>query len=154
MSKDRPKPPSSPENLTPHLRERLEKLVPRLLELGLGSVHSAETESDGGSDADVDCFNRLEHCRAVCCSYRFALTEDEVAEGKILWDREKPHFIARGGNGYCSHHDEKTRRCRIWDDRPLRCRRYDCRRLESFWADAERHTLRRGTFDHLPEEGA
>ena len=60
-------------------------------------------------------------------------------------------FIARGENGYCPHHDEKTRRCLIWDDRPLRCRRYDCRKESSFWEDADRGSVRPGTFDHLPE---
>lgn len=152
MSRDRRLPPSSPEELTPRLKERLERLVPSLIELGFGCVHSAESESDGSPETVVDCAAYVTHCRAVCCSYRFALTEGEVREGRILWDRERPYFIARSENGYCPHHDEETRRCRIWDHRPLRCRRYDCRKESSFWENVEKGTVRPGTFGHLPEK--
>jgi Fe-S-cluster containining protein len=150
MSEKGRRPPSSPEELTPHLQERLQSLVPRLIELGLGCVHSAESETDGGTDSSVDCLDRIHACRAVCCSYRFALTESEADGEKILWDRQKPYFIAHGGNGYCTHHDTAAGTCLIWENRPLRCRRYDCRSENTPWKDAERHIIRPGTFDHLP----
>ena len=144
--------PADPEELTPHLRERLHKLVPRLIELGLGCVHSGEKVDDGGVDTAVDCAARIPVCRSVCCTFRFALTEEEVAGGIIGWDRSRPYFIGRGEDGYCIHHDRETGGCLIWQRRPLRCRRYDCRRESSFWADAGRMVLKEGTFDHLDRE--
>jgi hypothetical protein len=139
-----------PDDLPPHLQERLQRLIPRLIELGMGCVHSAESEADGEEETSVDCGDRVSVCRAVCCSFRFALTEAEVARGDIGWEKEKPYFIAQGDDGYCTHHDGETMNCRIWEKRPLRCRRYDCRRESSFWEDADGNIIRNGTFDHLP----
>lgn len=139
-----------PEDLPPHLRERLERIVPHLIKLGMGCVHSAESEGDGGEETTVDCERRVGTCRSVCCSFRFALTESEVEEGRIRWERERPYFIAHAADGYCTHHDRETRRCTVWEHRPLRCRRFDCRRESTIWEDADRQVLRERTFDHLP----
>ena len=137
------------DDLTPALREKLRRLVPRLLEMGLGQVLSSETEGDGLTDSAVDCEERVSVCRAVCCSFIFALTAAEVEKGLIKWDREKPCFIAREPSGFCSHFNSRSRRCRIWEDRPLRCRRYDCTQEDSFWQDVNCHRLKPGVFDHL-----
>jgi len=139
---------SDPDALPPHLQERLQRLIPHLIEMGMGCVHSDESEADGVEETSVDCADRVPVCRAICCSFCFALTEAEVEGGDIDWDKEKPYFIARGEHGYCTHHDGETMSCRIWEKRPLRCRRYDCRRESSLWDDDGR-TLRKGTFDHL-----
>ena len=149
---NRRRPPSSPEDLVPHLRERLENLVPSLLELGLCRVYSAE-EADG-QEAEINCPERVDRCLAVCCSYRFALTEAEVGERRVRWDPAEPHFIARGADGYCVHHDSATRRCRIWDARPLRCRRYDCRSESTIWKGPEEDEIDGEAFAHLPQEPA
>lgn len=141
--------PVDPDELAPHLRERLYRLVPRLIELGLGCVHSAERADDGGVETAVDCAARIPVCRSVCCTFRFALTEEEVAGGLISWNPARPYFIGRGEDGYCLHHDRATGGCLIWEQRPLRCRRYDCRRESSFWVDDDGMVLREGTFDHL-----
>ena len=141
----------APEDLPPHLRERLERIIPHLITLGMGCVHSAEKEGDGLEETAVDCSLRVGTCRSVCCSFRFALTEDEVTRGLICWDLQKPYFIAQAKDGYCTHHDRDTRRCTVWQDRPLRCRRYDCLRESSVWEDGDRHVLTEGIFDHLPD---
>ena len=57
----------------------------------------------------------------------FALTKDEVGLGRIMYNTDRPYFIARDPDGYCPHLERETFSCRVWDHRPERCRRYDCR---------------------------
>ena len=141
--------PTELEDLPPRWQERLLKLAPSLLRLGLATVVSAEEPGEEKDGPGKDCGRRVGVCRAVCCSFLFALTGDEVAAGKVTWDRQRPHLIARGADGFCTHLDRRTRRCRIYGERPLRCRRYDCLRDSSFWEDGEDLAVRPGTFDHL-----
>jgi Fe-S-cluster containining protein len=138
------------EDLTPELRQRLLELVPKLFELGMGCTYSAESPEDGGTDSEVDCAGRTSLCRAVCCSFRFALTREEAESGAIRYDREHPFFIARDPDGYCLHHDREQGLCTIWDTRPLRCRRYTCLAESRVWKDGDSLVILPGTFDHLP----
>lgn len=112
-------------------RERMVELLERMLALNIGAVYGHE--EDGVPDADPDCGPRLTACRAVCCTYHFALTKEEVAQGVIAHDRARPFFVARHPDGYCVHLDRGRLACTIWAERPLRCRRYDCRDDRDIW---------------------
>lgn len=142
--------PGKFEDLPPRWQKRLLGLAPSLLSLGMASVLSAEEAGEGAAVHGLDCSSRLPACRAVCCSLLFALTKDEVQAGKVAWDRERPHLIALGEDGFCTHLDRESLHCLVYEDRPLRCRRYDCRRESDFWEDGGGLSVREGTFDHLP----
>ena len=83
-------------------------------------------EDDAEQDAFCDCLSKLETCRALCCTYVFALTREEVRKGVVAFNKERPYYIARDPDGYCPHLDRATYRCSVHERRPLRCRRYKC----------------------------
>jgi hypothetical protein len=87
---------------------------------------------------EIDCASRIELCRAACCRLAFALSEQDVEEGAVLWDPEEPYLIARSGNGDCAHLDPNGRVCGIYEQRPLPCRAFDCREDGRIWVDFER----------------
>jgi Fe-S-cluster containining protein len=84
-------------------------------------------EDDTEPEAEVDCESKIKSCRAICCTYAFALTQEEAKQGIVKYNTERPFYIARETNGYCPHLDRATFRCSIHDKRPLRCRKYACR---------------------------
>ena len=106
-------------------RQRIVSILNKMLEMGIGSIYGQEEE--GLSDAVIDCRTKTQECRAACCTLTFALTRDEVQKGIIKHNPEKPFFISRNTEGYCTHLDHNSLECTVWNDRPLRCRRYDCR---------------------------
>ncbi len=105
-------------------RKRLQSAVRAMVELGMGATYGVE--EPGEPDAEVDCGARLSKCRAVCCTMHFALTKQEVHEGRILHNTQRPYFIARDPDGYCPHLVRDTLSCSVWENRPVRCKRYDC----------------------------
>jgi hypothetical protein len=105
-------------------RQRIVSILNKMLEMGIGAIYGQEEE--GLPDAVIDCRRRIQECRAACCTLTFALTRDEVLKGNIKHNREKPFFISRNTDGYCTHLDRSSMECTVWNDRPLRCRRYDC----------------------------
>jgi Fe-S-cluster containining protein len=117
----------------------------------MGRTFSVEDPGDGRPEPDVDCGRRTPFCKAVCCSFRFALTEEEADGGTIRFDEAHPCFIARGSDGYCTHHDRGNRSCTIWNQRPLRCRRYSCLDESEIWENGDSLAILPGTFDHLSD---
>ena len=114
---------SSP--LSPEDRERIfEVALERMVMIG-GKVFGVEDEAE--PEAFVDCLSRLNSCRALCCTYVFALTQDEVKRGDIKYNPERPYYMARDDDGYCPYIDRATFKCSIHEQRPLRCRKYACR---------------------------
>ena len=105
-------------------RQRIISILNKMLEMGIGSIYGQEDE--GLPDAVLDCRSRIQDCRAACCTLTFALTRDEVLKGNIKHNPEKPFFISRNTDGYCTHLDRSSMECTVWNDRPLRCRRFDC----------------------------
>ena len=105
-------------------RQRIVSILNKMLKMGIGAVYGQEEE--GLPDAVIDCRKRIQECRAACCTLTFALTRDEVLKGSIKHNRERPFFISRNTDGYCTHLDRSSMECTVWNDRPLRCRRYDC----------------------------
>jgi len=117
--------PEDLPDLPEEVRERLLSLMQKMMETGICAVYGQEDE--GLPDAGVDCEAGLKGCRAICCTYQFALTKEEVRKGHIKHNPSRPFFIARDADGYCSHLERSTLRCSVWSERPLRCRRYDCK---------------------------
>lgn len=132
-------------------RAHLKKILEKFLELGVAAVYGDEDDKE----ETVEYYNtgRLGICRAICCSFIFALTKEEVKKGVIKWNPKRPYFIAREEkNGYCPHLDRKTLLCDIYGDRPLRCRKYDCRKDPSVWVDWEKRIINNDIFSHLPRK--
>ena len=73
-------------------------------------------EDPGVPEASVNCHERIEECRAVCCTFQFALTKEEVRRGNIKHNPARPFFIAREPDAYCPHLDRKNLRCGIWEE--------------------------------------
>ncbi len=111
--------------------KRIAPIIEKMLEMGMGAVYGQEDE--GVPDAYVDCEANIRHCKAICCTFNFALTKKEVQKGHIKHNTRRPFFIARDSDGYCPHLDRDTLQCNIWEERPLRCRRYDCREDPDVW---------------------
>ena len=105
---------------------RIISAMEKMMDMGMAAVYG--DESDAIPDSQIDCSRYLGQCQAKCCSFIFALTKEEVAAGHIMYNKDKPYFIARDADGLCPHLDRQSLQCDIWDKRPLRCRRYKCSR--------------------------
>jgi len=127
----------------------LMKMLERLMEQGLGAVYADEDDTE--EPVLIDCEGRKECCRAICCSFVFALTKEEVQKGIIRWNPKRPYFIARDDDGYCPHLDRTSLRCTIWEERPKRCQRYDCSKELNIWTDFEKKVINEDVFKHLPK---
>ena len=82
----------------------------------------------------IDCDRRLPLCRARCCKLPFALSQQDIDEGVVRWDPDRPYMIARK-NKCCTHLENG--RCSVYEQRPAVCRVYDCRNDERIWIDFE-----------------
>ncbi|MEW6002605.1 MAG: YkgJ family cysteine cluster protein [Nitrospirota bacterium] len=129
-------------------RDYIKKMILRMMELGMFAVYGDEDNTE--ETVLFDPGERKEICRAVCCSFVFALTKEEVKKGIIKWDPKRPYFIARDEDGYCPHLDRKTLKCMIWEDRPKRCQKYDCRKDPNVWINWEKKIINKEIFKHLP----
>ncbi|MDQ7786023.1 MAG: YkgJ family cysteine cluster protein [Thermodesulfovibrionales bacterium] len=89
-----------------------------------GKVYGLEDDSE--PNAFVDCASKISSCRAGCCSYVFALTQEEVKKGFYPYNPDRPYYMARDADGFCPYLDRVTFFCRIHERRPLRCRKYTC----------------------------
>ncbi len=141
--------PDDDQELSEEQRAYIQKMLERLMELGIGAVYGVEEAND---EVMIDHGERLSICRAVCCSFIFALTKEEVQKGHVQWNRKRPYFIARDEDGFCPHLDRETFRCNIWEERPERCRQYDCRKDPNVWLDWEKKVINPNAFDHLPSK--
>ncbi|HVV86838.1 MAG TPA: YkgJ family cysteine cluster protein [Kofleriaceae bacterium] len=87
------------------------------------------------------CGELIPICGARCCTFDFALTPQDLDEGVIAWDRDRPYLIRHGDDGACVHQDRATGFCGAYEHRPAICRRYDCREDPRIWADYEARIL-------------
>jgi hypothetical protein len=120
-----------------------ERLLAKFNEKGMG-VALMKSEADKyayESTVRIDCENRILQCRAACCRLNFALTQQDVEEGRVNWDLSTPYMIRRAPDGYCHHLDRRRMGCGIYNERPVVCRGYDCRKDARIWADFENHVL-------------
>ncbi|MBW2662856.1 MAG: YkgJ family cysteine cluster protein [Deltaproteobacteria bacterium] len=91
-------------------------------------------------EADSDCLERLDICKAICCKFPFALSRQDVEEGIINWEFGRPYLIAHGDDGYCVHLDRETYKCTVREHRTVPCRGFDCKDNEKWkvWQDYEK----------------
>lgn len=85
---------------------------------------------------DIPCGELLPLCQARCCSFRFALSQQDLDEGVVSWDPAHPYFILQGPRG-CLHLAGDGG-CTIYTQRPRPCRVFDCREDRRIWRDFAR----------------
>jgi Fe-S-cluster containining protein len=127
------------ETVQARQREAAEKLRGQYLERGMGVAMQdfAVSKYAFQGAAEIDCQNRVHLCKASCCKLPFALSKEDVQEGKVRWDLGRPYMIAQGRDHYCVHMACQTRRCTVYSQRPIPCRGYDCREDKRIWLDFE-----------------
>jgi Fe-S-cluster containining protein len=86
----------------------------------------------------IDCASRIPLCHGRCCRLVFPLSFQDLDERVVQWDYSRPYQIRRREDGYCTHSDEETRGCRVYENRPAICRTYDCRNDKRIWEDFEK----------------
>ena len=85
----------------------------------------------------IDCENRVALCKAACCRLNVVLSPQDVQEGVVSWDSERPFLNAQDSKGYCVHLEGPACRCSVYAYRPAACRVYDCRYDPRIWIDFE-----------------
>lgn len=122
-----------------------ERFVQKFKDSGLGLMYQ-DPEYDKYTfehESHVDCENRIAACRAMCCKFPFALSQQDIEEGIMQWDFDRPYLIAHGADGYCVHLDRATFECTVRDHRPVPCRGFDCRNNPTWhvWLDFENSVI-------------
>ena len=85
----------------------------------------------------IDCETRIPLCHAACCRLNVVLSQQDVEEGIVSWDPQRPYFNAQDSDGYCTHLERPPCRCSIYAGRPAACRVFDCRNDRRIWLDFE-----------------
>lgn len=85
----------------------------------------------------IDCESRIHLCHARCCSARVSLSEQDLREGELAWEIDRPYYVPHGPDGYCGYQDRTTGGCTTYEHRPGQCRTYDCREDATVWIDYE-----------------
>jgi Fe-S-cluster containining protein len=111
------------------LRRRVE--VARKAEVELSGVE----DKYGVTGEPIDCESRLPLCQARCCSFAVMLSRQDLAEGELTWDIDRPYVLARGPDGYCGHLGRDDAHCQRYDHRPATCRSYTCKTDRRVWID-------------------
>jgi Fe-S-cluster containining protein len=130
--------------LPPHEYERRREraLEAKLRELAERTQIEISSQPDKYALTDlpqIDCAALMPICKAKCCTLRVTLSQQDIDEGIVSWDYERPYNIRRRGeSNYCVYSDETTHACRVYANRPATCRRFDCRKDERIWKDFER----------------
>ncbi len=86
---------------------------------------------------EIDCASRWELCKGICCRLEFSLSQQDLDEGVVTWNRNRPYLRASGEQGRCVHQDCESGACGIYLQRPAPCRTYDCRSDKRIWIDFE-----------------
>lgn len=131
------------EELDQRKGEVAARLARKNREKGIG-VLLQEPESDKYSfaaEVRIDCENRVQWCKAACCRLPFALSKQDIREGRVRWDLGQPYMIAQDEAGYCTHLDRGCHQCTIHEHRPVPCRGYDCRHDARIWLDFDSCTV-------------
>lgn len=89
----------------------------------------------------IDCEARYPLCHAACCSLRFALSRQDLAEGIMRWEYGDPYLNRHGPDDRCVHLDRGTYHCTIYQNRPRICRTYNCSKDSRIWADFENRVI-------------
>lgn len=127
------------EELDERKREVAERLVKKFEDSRIGLLYQDPDEDKYSfkDNSNINCQNKINICKAVCCKIPFALSQQDVIERIIRWEFGRPYLIAHDKEGYCVHIDKKTYRCSIYKHRPIACRGFDCRKNKKWpvWKD-------------------
>ena len=89
-------------------------------------------------NSEVDCDARMHLCHGRCCGFNIQLSKQDLLEGKLEWQIDKPYYLAKDQTGYCTYQNKDTGGCNNYQHRPATCRRYDCRDDQRVWIDFEK----------------
>lgn len=133
------------EELDERKKKVAQRLVRSFVESGIGLLYQ-DPEEDKYTfehEANVDCLSKLHICKSICCKFPFALSRQDVEEGIIRWEFGRPYLIAHNADGYCSHLDRKTYKCKERENRPVPCRGFDCKDNKKWqvWLDYDKKIL-------------
>lgn len=146
----------SVEELDERKRQVGQRLSEKFAERGMGVALTSDEQDkyayEGG--VEIDCENRIALCRGACCRLSFALTVQDLEEGRVRWDLGRPYMIRHDADGYCHHVERETKRCQIYDSRPVVCRGYDCRKDKRIWADFENRVVSPDLENLFPQQAA
>ncbi|MET0647219.1 MAG: YkgJ family cysteine cluster protein [Pyrinomonadaceae bacterium] len=133
----------SVEELDERKKQVGQRLAEKFTEKGMGVALTSDEQDkyayEGGGD--IDCGNRIALCRGACCRLSFALTVQDLEEGRVKWDLGRPYMIRHDEDGFCHHIERETKRCGLYENRPLVCRAYDCRKDKRIWEDFENRVV-------------
>jgi len=82
----------------------------------------------------VDCESRIPLCKARCCSLDVRLSRQDLDEGHLAWQIDRPYLLVREPDGYCRY-IRSSGGCGRYDVRPATCRSYSCRDDNRIWID-------------------
>jgi Fe-S-cluster containining protein len=116
-------------DLIAKLRQRVE--IARKAEVELSSVE----DKYAVTGEPIDCESRLPLCQARCCSFTVQLSRQDLAEGELAWDIDRPYRLPRHADGYCANLGRDDARCQRYQHRPATCRSYTCRTDKRVWLD-------------------
>jgi Fe-S-cluster containining protein len=85
----------------------------------------------------IDCESRLALCQARCCSFGVVLSRQDVEEGELAWEIDRPYRLPRNADGYCTKLGRDDAHCRSYEHRPATCRSYTCKDDRRVWIDFE-----------------
>lgn len=133
----------SVEELDERKKQIGQRLSEKFMEKGMGVALTGDEQDkyayEGG--VEIDCENRIALCRGACCRLSFALTVQDLEEGRVKWDLGRPYMIRHDEDGYCHHVERTSKRCQVYENRPVICRGYDCRKDTRIWEDFENRVV-------------
>src|SRR5919205_3632775 len=129
----------SVEELDERKRQVGQRLTEKFAEKGMGVALTNDEQDKYAYEGsvEIDCESRMALCRGACCRLSFALTVQDLEEGRVKWDLGRPYMIRHDEDGYCHHVERTSKRCRVYENRPVVCRAYDCRKDKRIWEDFE-----------------
>jgi hypothetical protein len=92
----------------------------------------------GVENAEVDCGARMHLCHGRCCSFKFPVSRQDLEEGELIWDIDRPYYLAKNDEGYCVHQTRETGFCGAYQHRPAVCREYSCAEDRRIWIDFDK----------------
>ncbi len=133
------------EELDDRKKQVAERLVKKFTESGIGLMYQ-DPEYDKYTfehETQVDCHSRSHMCKAICCKFPYALSEQDVEERIIRWEFGRPYLIAHDTDGYCVHLNRKTYLCTVHESRPVPCRGFNCKDSKKWkvWEDYDKGIL-------------
>lgn len=146
----------SVEELDERKKQVGQRLSEKFMEKGMGVALTSDEQDKYAYEGsvEIDCENRIALCRGACCRLSFALTVQDLEEGRVKWDLGRPYMIRHDEDGYCHHVERTTKRCGLYDNRPVICRAYDCRKDKRIWEDFENRVVSPDLENLFPQRAA